>query len=176
MIWAAICRPPCVNGGECVRPGYCSCRNGFHGDRCQLGSYTPPTTTYYVHISALHAKYTRYSYRYTLNLLYIMTHALLSKDVDLSFVIHGSYFDFSLHIHSWLHTALCSWWLHTWLLSLWSILARGWMWWSCVPSSMCQWRNLHSTSSLCVSFGMEWIPVWISKVVNLNLIPAWSAA
>lgn len=59
MIWAAICRPPCENGGECVRPGYCSCRNGFHGDRCQLGSYALPTTTYYVHISALHAKYTK---------------------------------------------------------------------------------------------------------------------
>lgn len=37
---------------------------------------------------------------------------------------------------------------------------------SCVPSSMCQWRNLHNTSSLRVSFGMGWIPVWISKVGN----------
>ncbi|XP_077608997.1 epidermal growth factor-like protein 7 isoform X2 [Crocuta crocuta] len=32
---AAICQPPCQNGGSCVRPGLCHCPAGWHGDTCQ---------------------------------------------------------------------------------------------------------------------------------------------
>ena len=79
MIWAAICRPPCANGGECVRPGYCSCRNGFHGDRCQLGSYSYTTNNHilctYLCITCKIYQDIAYSYSYTLNFFYV-THAL----------------------------------------------------------------------------------------------------
>ncbi|XP_047554785.1 epidermal growth factor-like protein 7 isoform X1 [Lutra lutra] len=32
---AAICRPPCQNGGTCVQPGRCHCPAGWQGDTCQ---------------------------------------------------------------------------------------------------------------------------------------------
>uniref|UniRef100_A0A8D1M4A6 Epidermal growth factor-like protein 7 n=1 Tax=Sus scrofa TaxID=9823 RepID=A0A8D1M4A6_PIG len=32
---AAICHPPCQNGGSCVRPGRCHCPAGWRGDTCQ---------------------------------------------------------------------------------------------------------------------------------------------
>ncbi|XP_036983647.2 epidermal growth factor-like protein 7 isoform X2 [Artibeus jamaicensis] len=32
---AAICQPPCQNGGSCVQPGRCRCPAGWRGDTCQ---------------------------------------------------------------------------------------------------------------------------------------------
>ncbi|GAB1286110.1 Epidermal growth factor-like protein 7 [Apodemus speciosus] len=32
---AAICQPPCGNGGSCIRPGHCRCPAGWRGDTCQ---------------------------------------------------------------------------------------------------------------------------------------------
>nr|AAF01322.1 NOTCH4-like protein [Mus musculus]AAP74732.1 EGF-like domain 7 [Mus musculus]BAE23983.1 unnamed protein product [Mus musculus] len=32
---AAICQPPCGNGGSCIRPGHCRCPVGWQGDTCQ---------------------------------------------------------------------------------------------------------------------------------------------
>ncbi|XP_032117725.1 epidermal growth factor-like protein 7 isoform X3 [Sapajus apella] len=32
---AAICQPPCRNGGSCVQPGHCRCPAGWQGDTCQ---------------------------------------------------------------------------------------------------------------------------------------------
>ncbi|XP_008571419.1 PREDICTED: epidermal growth factor-like protein 7 isoform X2 [Galeopterus variegatus] len=32
---AAICQPPCRNGGSCVQPGRCHCPAGWQGDTCQ---------------------------------------------------------------------------------------------------------------------------------------------
>uniref|UniRef100_A0AC11EBG2 Uncharacterized protein n=2 Tax=Ovis aries TaxID=9940 RepID=A0AC11EBG2_SHEEP len=32
---AAICQPPCQNGGSCVQPGRCHCPAGWQGDACQ---------------------------------------------------------------------------------------------------------------------------------------------
>lgn len=32
---AAICQPPCQNGGSCVQPGRCQCPAGWQGDLCQ---------------------------------------------------------------------------------------------------------------------------------------------
>ncbi|KAM4847627.1 epidermal growth factor-like protein 7 isoform X3 [Urocitellus parryii] len=32
---AAICQPPCGNGGSCVHPGHCHCPAGWQGDTCQ---------------------------------------------------------------------------------------------------------------------------------------------
>ncbi|KAM6170133.1 epidermal growth factor-like protein 7 [Rhynchocyon petersi] len=32
---AAVCQPPCQNGGSCVRPGLCRCPDGWQGDSCQ---------------------------------------------------------------------------------------------------------------------------------------------
>ncbi|XP_076793772.1 epidermal growth factor-like protein 7 isoform X3 [Arvicanthis niloticus] len=32
---AAVCQPPCGNGGSCVRPGQCRCPVGWQGDTCQ---------------------------------------------------------------------------------------------------------------------------------------------
>nr|CAI9707040.1 unnamed protein product [Rangifer tarandus platyrhynchus] len=32
---AAICQPPCQNGGSCVQPGRCHCPAGWRGDACQ---------------------------------------------------------------------------------------------------------------------------------------------
>ncbi|XP_049487283.1 epidermal growth factor-like protein 7 isoform X2 [Panthera uncia] len=32
---AAVCQPPCQNGGSCVRPGHCHCPPGWQGDTCQ---------------------------------------------------------------------------------------------------------------------------------------------
>ena len=32
---SAICRPSCVNGGTCSKPGTCSCVKGYRGDQCQ---------------------------------------------------------------------------------------------------------------------------------------------
>lgn len=32
---AAICQPPCQNGGSCVRPGRCHCPAGWQGGSCQ---------------------------------------------------------------------------------------------------------------------------------------------
>ncbi|XP_055206140.2 epidermal growth factor-like protein 7 [Gorilla gorilla gorilla] len=32
---AAICQPPCRNGGSCVQPGRCRCPAGWRGDTCQ---------------------------------------------------------------------------------------------------------------------------------------------
>nr|XP_024108013.2 epidermal growth factor-like protein 7 isoform X2 [Pongo abelii]XP_054377208.1 epidermal growth factor-like protein 7 isoform X2 [Pongo abelii] len=34
---AAICQPPCRNGGSCVQPGRCRCPAGWQGDTCQSG-------------------------------------------------------------------------------------------------------------------------------------------
>nr|XP_019612311.1 PREDICTED: epidermal growth factor-like protein 7 isoform X3 [Rhinolophus sinicus] len=35
---AAICQPPCQNGGSCVQPGRCHCPAGWRGDTCQTGA------------------------------------------------------------------------------------------------------------------------------------------
>ncbi|XP_060055356.1 epidermal growth factor-like protein 7 isoform X3 [Erinaceus europaeus] len=32
---AAICQPPCQNGGSCVLPGHCHCPAGWRGTSCQ---------------------------------------------------------------------------------------------------------------------------------------------
>uniref|UniRef100_A0A8C6QYI8 Epidermal growth factor-like protein 7 n=2 Tax=Nannospalax galili TaxID=1026970 RepID=A0A8C6QYI8_NANGA len=32
---AAICQPPCGNGGSCIEPGRCHCPVGWQGDTCQ---------------------------------------------------------------------------------------------------------------------------------------------
>ncbi|XP_004423701.1 epidermal growth factor-like protein 7 isoform X1 [Diceros bicornis minor] len=32
---AAVCQPPCQNGGSCVQPGRCHCPAGWRGDTCQ---------------------------------------------------------------------------------------------------------------------------------------------
>uniref|UniRef100_A0A9L0SRW5 Epidermal growth factor-like protein 7 n=1 Tax=Equus caballus TaxID=9796 RepID=A0A9L0SRW5_HORSE len=32
---AAVCQPPCQNGGVCVQPGRCHCPAGWRGDTCQ---------------------------------------------------------------------------------------------------------------------------------------------
>ncbi|XP_012300688.1 epidermal growth factor-like protein 7 isoform X2 [Aotus nancymaae] len=32
---AAICQPPCRNGGSCIQPGHCRCPAGWQGDTCQ---------------------------------------------------------------------------------------------------------------------------------------------
>ncbi|XP_058528980.1 epidermal growth factor-like protein 7 isoform X2 [Ochotona princeps] len=32
---AAVCQPPCQNGGSCVQPGQCHCPAGWQGDTCQ---------------------------------------------------------------------------------------------------------------------------------------------
>ncbi|XP_014971803.3 epidermal growth factor-like protein 7 isoform X1 [Macaca mulatta] len=32
---AAICQPPCRNGGSCIQPGRCRCPAGWQGDTCQ---------------------------------------------------------------------------------------------------------------------------------------------
>ncbi|CAD7667795.1 unnamed protein product [Nyctereutes procyonoides] len=32
---AAICQPPCQNGGSCVQPGRCHCPAGWQGNTCQ---------------------------------------------------------------------------------------------------------------------------------------------
>uniref|UniRef100_A0A2K6FJ90 Epidermal growth factor-like protein 7 n=1 Tax=Propithecus coquereli TaxID=379532 RepID=A0A2K6FJ90_PROCO len=32
---AAVCQPPCQNGGSCVQPGRCRCPAGWQGDTCQ---------------------------------------------------------------------------------------------------------------------------------------------
>ncbi|KAM8943497.1 epidermal growth factor-like protein 7 isoform 2-T3 [Lycaon pictus] len=34
---AAICQPPCQNGGSCVQPGRCHCPAGWQGNTCQTG-------------------------------------------------------------------------------------------------------------------------------------------
>ncbi|KAB0392266.1 hypothetical protein E2I00_006834, partial [Balaenoptera physalus] len=34
---AAVCQPPCQNGGSCVQPGRCHCPAGWRGDTCQTG-------------------------------------------------------------------------------------------------------------------------------------------
>ncbi|XP_012884909.1 PREDICTED: epidermal growth factor-like protein 7 isoform X5 [Dipodomys ordii] len=34
---AAICQPPCRNGGHCAQPGRCRCPAGWKGDTCQTG-------------------------------------------------------------------------------------------------------------------------------------------
>ncbi|KAM4877855.1 epidermal growth factor-like protein 7 isoform 2-T4 [Thomomys bottae] len=33
---AAVCQPPCENGGRCVQPGRCHCPAGWEGDTCQI--------------------------------------------------------------------------------------------------------------------------------------------
>ncbi|CAO2598370.1 Epidermal growth factor-like protein 7 [Lemmus lemmus] len=33
---AAICQPPCGNGGSCIHPGHCRCPVGWQGDTCQI--------------------------------------------------------------------------------------------------------------------------------------------
>ena len=35
----AECVPNCQNGGVCTKPGVCTCSSGWHGDRCQIGTY-----------------------------------------------------------------------------------------------------------------------------------------
>ena len=34
-IFAAICFPPCQNGGRCILPGTCACSLEYEGHRCQ---------------------------------------------------------------------------------------------------------------------------------------------
>lgn len=36
---SAICIPDCENGGTCVSPGKCACKQTFIGDRCQDRKY-----------------------------------------------------------------------------------------------------------------------------------------
>jgi hypothetical protein len=33
---AAICNQTCLNGGECLSPGNCTCRKGYIGPSCEL--------------------------------------------------------------------------------------------------------------------------------------------
>ena len=35
----AICREPCLNGGQCVGPDRCACVYGFTGRRCEAGKW-----------------------------------------------------------------------------------------------------------------------------------------
>ncbi|XP_045429877.1 epidermal growth factor-like protein 7 isoform X4 [Pipistrellus kuhlii] len=39
---AAICQPPCQNGGRCVQPGRCHCPAGWQGGSCQTGEARAP--------------------------------------------------------------------------------------------------------------------------------------
>ena len=40
MIFSAICSPPCLNGGKCVRPpNTCRCLPNFTGKYCELKSH-----------------------------------------------------------------------------------------------------------------------------------------
>ena len=32
---AAVCYPPCQNGGTCIIPGTCICQLGYDGHRCE---------------------------------------------------------------------------------------------------------------------------------------------
>ena len=32
---AAVCHPPCKNGGNCTQPGYCTCESNWEGVRCE---------------------------------------------------------------------------------------------------------------------------------------------
>lgn len=33
---SAICQQSCLNGGECVQPDVCQCRQGYKGTNCEL--------------------------------------------------------------------------------------------------------------------------------------------
>lgn len=33
--FSAVCNQTCLNGGQCTRPGYCACRNGYIGESCE---------------------------------------------------------------------------------------------------------------------------------------------
>lgn len=35
---AAVCEPPCQNGGECYAPGHCVCPDGWGGSLCETGA------------------------------------------------------------------------------------------------------------------------------------------
>ena len=35
--FTAVCNIECRNGGECVAPDACKCKDGFEGKFCQLG-------------------------------------------------------------------------------------------------------------------------------------------
>lgn len=37
LILAAVCNPPCENGGRCTSPGRCECTSNYRGSRCQDG-------------------------------------------------------------------------------------------------------------------------------------------
>ena len=39
---AAVCNPPCSNGGNCTKPNTCSCRSGYNGSQCQTGESSVP--------------------------------------------------------------------------------------------------------------------------------------
>ena len=34
----AVCQEPCLNGGMCIKPGQCSCPEGFTGTQCETGN------------------------------------------------------------------------------------------------------------------------------------------
>ena len=38
MLFAAVCDPPCQNGGQCFLPGQCTCPPGWEGDLCEIGT------------------------------------------------------------------------------------------------------------------------------------------
>lgn len=38
FVTAAVCDPPCQNGGDCLAPGHCSCPISWGGDRCETGA------------------------------------------------------------------------------------------------------------------------------------------
>ena len=37
LILAAVCNPPCENGGRCTSPGRCECTSNYRGPQCQDG-------------------------------------------------------------------------------------------------------------------------------------------
>ena len=49
----SACRATCENGGECVLPGLCMCRDGWEGITCTEGIYTYMSTLHSMLVSAV---------------------------------------------------------------------------------------------------------------------------
>lgn len=37
IFFAAVCNPPCINGGTCTNDGECACLPQWEGDQCEQG-------------------------------------------------------------------------------------------------------------------------------------------